>query len=219
MEIISYALAGELAHKDSMGNGSTIRPGRRSAHERGSRCAAQRVQSVSQRASALPSDMDPAQPRGSRRATRRSLRSEEKRGRLCLIASPDRPDGSVLIHQDARVYAGLFDGGECASWTIGRVLVYVESTSRMQITANDVQLDAGDALKLPNCVAEPDEEAQERKCWCSTCLARPNAPRSAQCRRACGPRCRTQPTTRGHSSDAGSYGTAASRRRSDRVPH
>ena len=40
---------------------------------------------------------------------------QEKRGRLRLIASPDQSEGSVLIHQDARVYAGLLDGAESAS--------------------------------------------------------------------------------------------------------
>jgi redox-sensitive bicupin YhaK (pirin superfamily) len=45
--------------------------------------------------------------------------AEEKRGRLRLVASPDRAEGSVLIQQDARVYAGLFDGDESAELVIG----------------------------------------------------------------------------------------------------
>ncbi len=74
--------------------------------------------------------------------------SEEKRGRLRLIASPDQSEGSVLIHQDARVYAGLFDGAESASLKIapGR-LIYVH-VARGTVRANDVALAAGDALKL-----------------------------------------------------------------------
>jgi quercetin 2,3-dioxygenase len=72
----------------------------------------------------------------------------EKRGRLRLIASPDQNDGSVLIHQDARVYAGLFDGAESASLQVapGR-LIYVH-VARGAIQANGVALEAGDALKL-----------------------------------------------------------------------
>jgi hypothetical protein len=72
----------------------------------------------------------------------------EKRGRLRLIASPDRAEGSVLIRQDARVYAGLFDGDEGAELAIGpgrRAYVHV---ARGAVTANDIALQAGDALKL-----------------------------------------------------------------------
>jgi hypothetical protein len=71
----------------------------------------------------------------------------EKRGRLRLIASPDRADGSVLIHQDARVYAGLFDGTESATLSIAagrRVYVHV---ARGSVKANEAALQAGDAMK------------------------------------------------------------------------
>jgi quercetin 2,3-dioxygenase len=74
--------------------------------------------------------------------------AEEKRGRLRLIASPDRADGSVLIRQDARVYAGLFDGDESAELAVGkarRAYVHVASGS---VNVNGVALQAGDALKL-----------------------------------------------------------------------
>lgn len=69
-------------------------------------------------------------------------------GWLRLIASPDAADGSVLIHQDARVYAGLFDGAERATLDVapGR-LIYVH-VARGSITANGESLQAGDALKL-----------------------------------------------------------------------
>jgi redox-sensitive bicupin YhaK (pirin superfamily) len=72
----------------------------------------------------------------------------EKRGRLRLVASPDRAEGSVLIQQDARVYAGLFDGDESAELVIApgrRAYVHV---ARGAITANGVALQAGDALML-----------------------------------------------------------------------
>jgi redox-sensitive bicupin YhaK (pirin superfamily) len=73
---------------------------------------------------------------------------DEKRGRLRLIASPDQSEGSVLLHQDARVYAGLFDGAESASLNVasGR-LIYVH-VARGAIQANGAALEAGDALKL-----------------------------------------------------------------------
>ena len=65
-----------------------------------------------------------------------------------LIASPDRAQESVLIHQDARVFAGLFDGTESAALDVenGR-WIYVH-VARGALTANGVALDAGDALKL-----------------------------------------------------------------------
>src|SRR5262249_28972065 len=73
---------------------------------------------------------------------------QEKRGRLRIIASPDKADGSVLIHQDTRVYAGLFDGAETATLSVKpgrRIYVHV---ARGAVTANDVALSTGDALKL-----------------------------------------------------------------------
>ena len=149
MEIISYVLAGALAHKDSMGNGSTIRPGD--------------VQRMSAGSGVRHSEFNPSsnepvhflqiwiQPNAqgiepSYEEKRFSV--PEKRGKLRIIASPDRADGSVLIHQDARVYAGLFDGAETATLSVNphrKIYVHV---ARGAVTANDVALNAGDALKL-----------------------------------------------------------------------
>src|SRR6201993_943133 len=110
MEIISYVLAGELAHKDSMGNGSTIRPGD--------------VQRMSAGTGVRHSEFNPS----SREPVHflqiwiqpdvfgvkpgyeeKHFAESEKRGRLRLIASADGAEGSVRIQQDARLYAGLFD--------------------------------------------------------------------------------------------------------------
>ena len=149
MEIISYVLSGELAHKDSMGNGSTIRPGD--------------VQRMSAGRGVMHSEFNPSkdepvhflqiwiQPDRQRiepSYEEKSFSTEEKRGRLRVIASPDRADGSVLIHQDATVYAGLFNGAEQAVLDVkpGRRL-YVH-VARGSIVANDTKLTAGDALKL-----------------------------------------------------------------------
>jgi redox-sensitive bicupin YhaK (pirin superfamily) len=73
---------------------------------------------------------------------------QEKRGRLRIIASPDQADGSVLVHQDARVYAGLFDGEEGATLNVkpGRTL-YVH-VARGTVTANGTVLNSGDAVTL-----------------------------------------------------------------------
>src|SRR5208283_3992919 len=72
----------------------------------------------------------------------------EKRGRLRQIVSPDRADGSLFMHQDARLYAGLFEGDERATLevTAGR-LIYVH-VARGSVEANGVALAAGDALRI-----------------------------------------------------------------------
>jgi redox-sensitive bicupin YhaK (pirin superfamily) len=70
----------------------------------------------------------------------------EKRGRLRLIASSDGRDGSVKIHQDALVYAGLFDGKDSAKYELSREKGYVH-VARGRISVNGHALEAGDALK------------------------------------------------------------------------
>ena len=149
MEIISYVLEGELAHKDSTGSASTIRPGdvqRMSAGTgiRHSEFNASQTDLVhflqiwiQPNARGIPPGYE-----------EKRFSADDKRGRLRLIASPDRAAGSVLIHQDARVYAGLFDGAERATLETApgrRLYLHV---ARGEITAGGVNLEAGDALKL-----------------------------------------------------------------------
>jgi quercetin 2,3-dioxygenase len=149
MEIVSYVLAGQLAHKDSTGTSSTIRPGdvQRMSAGRGI-----------QHSEFNPSPSDPVhflqiwiQPnaRGIEPGyEEKRFEAADKRGRLRLIASPDRADGSVLLHQDARIFAGLFNGAEQASLSMDpRRRVYVH-VARGSIHANSVELAAGDAMKL-----------------------------------------------------------------------
>jgi hypothetical protein len=149
MEIISYVLEGALAHQDSTGSESTIRPGD--------------VQRMSAGGGVVHSEFNPSRTDGvhflqiwiqpnvrgiAPSYEEKHFSAVEKRGRLRLIASPDRAEGSVLIHQDARVYAGLFDAGERATLGVSpqrRVYVHV---ARGTITANGATLAAGDALKL-----------------------------------------------------------------------
>jgi len=149
MEIISYVLAGKLAHKDSMGNGSGIGPGdvqRMSAgtgvmHSEFNPSATEPVHFLQIWIQPSVQDIAPSYEE-------QRFADGEKRGRLRLIASPDRADGSVLIHQDARVYAGLFDGDERAMVELvpgRRAYVHV---ARGSLRANGVALDAGDALKI-----------------------------------------------------------------------
>jgi len=113
MEIITYVLSGELAHKDSLGTGSVIRPGD--------------VQRMSAGTGVLHSEMNPSRTEpvhflqiwivpdraGHRPGYEQKAFSEsDRRGKLRLVASRDGSDGSVTIQQDASVYAGLLEPGE-----------------------------------------------------------------------------------------------------------
>jgi redox-sensitive bicupin YhaK (pirin superfamily) len=149
MEIISYVLEGALAHKDSTGSSSTIRPGdvQRMSAGRGVRHS-EFNPSASEGVHFLQIWIQPDARGIEPSYEEKRFSEEEKRGQLRLIASPDRAEGSVLIRQDARVYAGLFDGDESAERAIGpgrRAYVHV---ARGSVAANGVALQAGDALKL-----------------------------------------------------------------------
>lgn len=149
MEIISYVLDGELAHKDSMGTGSVIRPGDVQRMSAGSGVRHSEFNHAKdQTTHFLQIWIQPNVTGIPPSYEEKNFTAEEKRGRLRLIASSDGEDGSVLIHQDAKLYAGLFDGAEAASLTIaaGR-LAYVH-VARGTVTVNGVALKNGDALKL-----------------------------------------------------------------------
>ncbi len=149
MEIISYVLDGELAHRDSLGTGSTIRPGdvQRMSAGRGVRHS-EFNPSPAALVHFLQIWIQPNVQGIEPSYEEKRFTPQEKRGRLRLIAAPDQSEGSVLIHQDARVYAGLFDGAESASLKVApERLVYVH-VARGAIQANDVALETGDALKL-----------------------------------------------------------------------
>jgi quercetin 2,3-dioxygenase len=149
MEIISYVLGGELAHKDSMGNGSTIRPGDVQRMSAGTGIRHSEFNpSPGEPVHFLQIWIQPAKRNIEPGYEEKRFGPEEKRGRLRLIVSPDRADGSLLIHQDARIYAGLFNGDERAELEVqpGR-RIYVH-LARGSLTANGAALEAGDALRI-----------------------------------------------------------------------
>jgi redox-sensitive bicupin YhaK (pirin superfamily) len=149
MEIISYVLSGELAHKDSIGNGSTIRPGDVQRMSAGSGVRHSEFNpSSSEPVHFLQIWIQPNAQGIEPSYEEKRFSAEDKRGRLRIIASPDQADGSVLIHQDTRVYAGLFDKAETATLNVKpgrRIYVHV---ARGTVTANGAVLNPGDALKL-----------------------------------------------------------------------
>jgi quercetin 2,3-dioxygenase len=149
MEIISYVLAGELAHKDSMGNGSTIRPGDVQRMSAGSGVRHSEFNpSPSEPVHFLQIWIQPAERNIEPSYEEKRFAPEEKRGRLRLIVSPNRADGSLLIHQDAKIYAGLFTGDERANLEVARGRRIYVHVARGAVTANGVALAAGDALRI-----------------------------------------------------------------------
>lgn len=148
MEILTYVLSGELAHKDSMGNGSVIRPGdvQRMSAGHGVQHSEFNPSTVAP-THLLQIWIEPARRGIAPGYEQRYFDAAEKRGRLRLIASPDAAQGSVTIHQDARVHAGLFDAGKRQSLPIspGRwAYVHVACGA---VSVNGRSLTAGDALK------------------------------------------------------------------------
>ena len=149
MEIISYVLEGSLEHKDSMGNGSVIRPGNVQRMSAGTGVRHSEYNpSRSERVHFLQIWIEPDQRGVAPSYEEIRVDDEAKRGKLRLIASPDGAEGSVRIHQDARLYAALLDGADAVAHALApgrRGYVHVV---RGAVTVNGQSLGAGDALKL-----------------------------------------------------------------------
>jgi redox-sensitive bicupin YhaK (pirin superfamily) len=164
MEIVSYVLEGALAHKDSMGTGSTIVPGdvQRMSAGRGVQHS-EFNHSKDGVTHFLQIWIEPnvrGIPPG---YEQKHFDAASKRGRLRLVASPDGADGSVTIHQDARIYAGLFDGAERAALPLAAGRKAYLHLVRGRLTVNGTPLGAGDALKasgVADIVLEKGEGAE-----------------------------------------------------------
>ena len=151
MEIVSYVLEGALAHKDNMGNGNgaAIRPGD--------------VQRMSAGRGVMHSEFNHA-PKETTHFLQiwilpdeagiapgyeqKHFDADSKRGTLRLVASPDGRDGSVRLHADAAMYAGLFDGTEAAQLTLDPARKGYVHVVRGTVQANGKALSEGDALML-----------------------------------------------------------------------
>jgi redox-sensitive bicupin YhaK (pirin superfamily) len=146
MEIITYLLEGELRHKDSMGNGSVMRPGD--------------VQRMSAGTGVLHSEFNNSQELGARLLQiwilpekdglapsyeQRFYAPETKRGVLRLVASRDGRDDSVLVHQDVSVYAGLINGTEQVTYRVGSGRRAYLHLARGKLEVNGFALSEGDA--------------------------------------------------------------------------
>ena len=162
MEIISYVLDGELAHKDSMGNGSVIRPGDVQLMSAGTGVRHSEFNGSQERpVHFLQIWIEPKYHGIEPGYEEKRFTSEDKRGQLRLIASPDRAQESLLIHQDARVYAGMFTGTERAQLTLAPQRQAYVHVARGSITANGAPLATGDALKVTGTDAVVLENGQD----------------------------------------------------------
>jgi len=149
MEIISYVLSGELAHKDSIGNVKGIAPGdvqRMSAgtgvqHSEFNHAEGQTTHFLQIWIEPNVQGIEPGYEQ-------KTFSDAEKRGALRLVASSDGAQGSVLIHADARVYAGLLDEGESVALALDPQRKTYVHLVRGQIEVNGQALGAGDALAL-----------------------------------------------------------------------
>lgn len=145
MEIVSYVLEGELEHKDSMGTGSIIRPGD--------------VQRMSAGTGVVHSEFNPSRTslvhflqiwiipdRGGYRPSyeQKTFSDDEKAGRLRLIVSNDGREGSVTVHQDVAVYAGVFSPGQRAEHAIAGDRQGWVQVLRGTVSVNGHALEAGD---------------------------------------------------------------------------
>jgi quercetin 2,3-dioxygenase len=149
MEIISYVLEGALEHKDSIGTGSVIRPGDVQRMSAGTGVLHSEFNaSATEPVHFLQVWIEPQERGIAPSYEEKRFEPHEKRGRLRIIAAPDARQGAVKIHQDAYVYAGLFDGSERAEHTLApgrRAYVHVV---RGDATVNGEALSTGDAAKL-----------------------------------------------------------------------
>ena len=164
MEIVSYVLAGELAHKDSMGNGAGGAEGAAGAKASGvirpgdvQRMSAGRGVQHSEFNHA-PNDtthflqiwIEPSVRGIEPGYEQKHFDAGSKRGTLRLVASPDGRDGSVTIHADAAIYSGLFDSEPALRRRLDPTRKAYVHVVRGSVDVNGRRLDSGDALQLEN---------------------------------------------------------------------
>ena len=149
MEIISYVVSGELAHRDSMGNVKGIPPGDVQRMSAGTGVQHSEFNHAPDQATHLLQIWIEPDVTGIAPGYEQKTFSETgKRGVLRLVASPDGAQDSVLMHADARLYVGLFDGGESATLALDPARKAYVQLVRGQLDVNGQALHAGDALAL-----------------------------------------------------------------------
>ena len=149
MEIISYVLSGELAHKDTLGNVKGIPPGDVQRMSAGTGVRHSEFNHAPDATTHFLQIWIEPNVRGINPGyEQRTYPEAEKRGRLRLVASPDGAQGSVTIHADAALYAGLLDGADRVQTTLDPARKAYVHLVRGALRANGQALQGGDALLL-----------------------------------------------------------------------
>jgi redox-sensitive bicupin YhaK (pirin superfamily) len=164
MEIISYVLEGNLAHKDTLGNVKGIPPGdvQRMSAGRGVQHS-EFNHAPDQTTHFLQIWIEPNVTGIPASYEQKSFAEADKRGRLRLVAAPDGAQGSVTLHADARLYAGLFDGAEAATLPLPAGRKTYVHVVRGELQVNGQPLAAGDGAKLqdePNLTLAAGRDAE-----------------------------------------------------------
>src|SRR4051812_42280641 len=151
MEIISYVLEGNLAHKDTIGNVKGIPPGdvQRMSAGRGV-MHSEFNHAPDETTHFLQIWIEPNVTGIPASYEQKTFPEAEKRGKLRLVASPDGAEGSVLIHADAKVFSGLFDGAETATLALDPKRKGYVHLVRGELQVNGQQLSGGDAARIAN---------------------------------------------------------------------
>ncbi|GGM16435.1 quercetin 2,3-dioxygenase [Pseudomonas asuensis] len=151
MEIFSYVLEGALEHKDTLGTGSVIRPGDVQLMSAGTGVAhSEYNHSESDPVHFLQIWIVPNARGAEPRYQQKHFSAESKRGQLRLVLSPTGEQGSLEIRQDARVYAGLFNGEEQATLNLQEGRYAYVHVAQGQIELNGQVLGEGDGVRIRN---------------------------------------------------------------------
>jgi redox-sensitive bicupin YhaK (pirin superfamily) len=149
MEIVSYVLEGGIQHKDSLGTGSVIRPDDVQRMSAGTGVMHSEFNaSGSEPVHFLQIWLVPGQRGLPPSYEQKTFPASEKRARLRLVASPDGRDGSVTIHTDASLYAGLFAKGEAAELALAKGRHAWVQVARGTLRVNGQDLSAGDGAAI-----------------------------------------------------------------------
>jgi redox-sensitive bicupin YhaK (pirin superfamily) len=149
MEIITYVLEGALEHKDSLGTGSVIRPGDGQRMSAGSGIRHSEANSSKTEPVHLLQIWILPERRGLDPSyEQKAFPAEEKRGQLRLIAAPDGKDGSVTIHQDAKLYVSLLEPGQEVKHELGKGRYAWLQVAKGAVELNGTPLTQGDGAAV-----------------------------------------------------------------------
>jgi len=149
MEIITYILEGGLEHRDSMGNGSVIRPGDVQRMTAGTGVSHSEANPSAENSVHLLQIWIMPQERGLTPGYEQKFFSDElKQGSLCLIASADGRDGSVMVNQDVSVYGAVVDNGQAVNHQLAPNRHAWIQVARGGVVVNGENLDQGDGSAI-----------------------------------------------------------------------